>query len=144
MKHLKIEYTLDIIPFVAKQIIETASDSHIILFNGDLGAGKTTLIKELVKTLGCNETVSSPTYALVNEYKSDKTSIYHFDLYRLEAEDELYDFGIEDYLNTSHWIFVEWPELLKPLLNENYYEITINRRELDRRMLELEYNIVDY
>ncbi|MBQ0769974.1 MAG: tRNA (adenosine(37)-N6)-threonylcarbamoyltransferase complex ATPase subunit type 1 TsaE, partial [Bizionia sp.] len=106
-------------------------------FNGDLGAGKTTLIKELVKTLGCKETVSSPTYSLVNEYEAENTSIYHFDLYRLEEEEELYNFGIEEYLNTSHWIFVEWPSLLKPLIDDNYYEITINRLDNDKRNLKI-------
>lgn len=137
---MEIEYTLDTLDSVAKQIIETVSHSKIILFSGDLGAGKTTLIKELVKILGCNETVSSPTYSLVNEYEAENTSIYHFDLYRLEDEEELYNFGIEEYLNTSHWIFVEWPNLLKPLIDENYYEITINRLGNNKRMLELTHN----
>ncbi|TYC11975.1 tRNA (adenosine(37)-N6)-threonylcarbamoyltransferase complex ATPase subunit type 1 TsaE [Bizionia gelidisalsuginis] len=140
---MKIEYTLETLTAVAHKIIETASSSNIILFNGDLGAGKTTLIKELVKALGCTETVSSPTYSLVNEYKADKTSIFHFDLYRLEDEEELYNFGIEEYLNTQHWIFVEWPDLLKPLLDDNFYEITINRLENGTRNLNLIYNITD-
>lgn len=134
---MKIEYTLETLNSVAKQIIEAATHSKIILFNGDLGAGKTTLIKELVKTLGCKETVSSPTYSLVNEYEAENTSIYHFDLYRLEEEEELYNFGIEEYLNTSHWIFVEWPSLLKPLIDDNYYEITINRLDNDKRNLKI-------
>jgi len=135
---LEIEYTLETLDSVSKQIIDAATHSKIILFNGDLGTGKTTLIKELVKTLGCEETVSSPTYSLVNEYKTEDTSIYHFDLYRLEDEEELYNFGIEEYLNTSHWLFVEWPNLLKPLIDENYYEITINRLDNNnKRMLEL-------
>ncbi|TYB76743.1 tRNA (adenosine(37)-N6)-threonylcarbamoyltransferase complex ATPase subunit type 1 TsaE [Bizionia saleffrena] len=140
---MKIEYTLETLTAVAHKIIETASSSNIILFNGDLGAGKTTLIKELVKALGCTETVSSPTYSLVNEYKADKTSIFHFDLYRLEDEEELYNLGIEEYLNTQHWIFVEWPDLLKPLLDDNFYEITINRLENGTRNLNLIYNITD-
>lgn len=135
---MEIEYTLETLDSVSKQIIDAATHSKIILFNGDLGTGKTTLIKELVKTLGCEETVSSPTYSLVNEYKTEDTSIYHFDLYRLEDEEELYNFGIEEYLNTSHWLFVEWPNLLKPLIDENYYEITINRLDNNnKRMLEL-------
>ena len=135
---MEIEYTLETLDSVSKQIIDATTHSKIILFNGDLGTGKTTLIKELVKTLGCEETVSSPTYSLVNEYKTEDTSIYHFDLYRLEDEEELYNFGIEEYLNTSHWLFVEWPNLLKPLIDENYYEITINRLDNNnKRMLEL-------
>lgn len=144
MKNLEIEYTLETLDSVAKQIIETVPHSKIILFNGDLGAGKTTLIKELVKILGCNETVSSPTYSLVNEYEAENTSIYHFDLYRLEDEEELYNFGIEEYLNTSHWIFVEWPDLLKPLLDYNYYEITIKRLDIDNRILKLTHNNGNY
>lgn len=135
---MEIEYTLETLDSVSKQIIDATPHSKIILFNGDLGTGKTTLIKELVKTLGCEETVSSPTYSLVNEYKTEDTSIYHFDLYRLEDEEELYNFGIEEYLNTSHWLLVEWPNLLKPLIDENYYEITINRLDNNnKRMLEL-------
>ncbi|MDX1270902.1 tRNA (adenosine(37)-N6)-threonylcarbamoyltransferase complex ATPase subunit type 1 TsaE [Bizionia paragorgiae] len=136
---MEIEYSLESLKAVADEIINTTTRSNIILFNGDLGTGKTTLIKELVKTMGCDDTVSSPTYSLVNEYHSDSASIYHFDLYRLEHEDELYDFGIEDYLDAPYWKFVEWPSLLKPLLRDGFYEITIERVNNEKRKLQLQY-----
>ena len=107
---MEITYDLSAINDVAKQLIESATHK-IILFYGDLGAGKTTLIKSLVEQLGSNDTVSSPTFSILNEYlgKNDE-SILHFDLYRLKTEDEAYDLGIEEYLQRDCWKFIEWPE----------------------------------
>ncbi|WP_034058987.1 tRNA (adenosine(37)-N6)-threonylcarbamoyltransferase complex ATPase subunit type 1 TsaE [Lacinutrix jangbogonensis] len=120
---LEIEYTLKDIDHVAKQILEHAT-AKAFLFKAEMGAGKTTLIKALVKALGCNDTVNSPTFSLVNEYQSETETIYHFDLYRLEDESELYDFGFEDYLNTNAHLFIEWPELAKSMF-DNYHSIEI-------------------
>lgn len=125
---MTINYSLEDIETVAKQIIKQ-STSKILLFNGEMGVGKTTLIKTLVRLLGSNDTISSPTYSLVNEYKTSNDSIYHFDLYRVQDEEELYNFGIEEYLSTNSWIMVEWPELLTGLLQTeaNYLEIKLNK-----------------
>ena len=137
---LEIEYSLEEVDLIARKIIAN-STSKVILFNGDMGVGKTTLIKSLVRNLGSDENVSSPTFSLVNEYKT-KTSctIYHFDLYRIQEEEELYNFGIEDYLNTSHWILVEWPEILLPLIQTNYNNVSIRLKNNSKRIINLSVN----
>ncbi|MCL4136359.1 UNVERIFIED_CONTAM: hypothetical protein GTU68_057822 [Idotea baltica] len=88
-----------------------------------MGVGKTTLIKALVKVLGSNDDVQSPTYAIVNEYQGIDSAIYHFDLYRINDLEELYNFGFEDYLNENDWIFIEWPELVSDILPENVLHV---------------------
>jgi len=132
-----LTYSLADLNSVAKKII-TNTTSKIILFDAEMGMGKTTLIKSLVKHLGCDDEVSSPTFSLVNEYQSKTNTIYHFDLYRIEEEEELYNFGIEDYINSNNWVLVEWPNLLKPLLQEKYTSITITKLENDERSLRIE------
>ncbi len=121
---MKIEYSLQDVNTTAEQILKHTT-SKILLFDGEMGVGKTTLIKSLVKLLGSVDTISSPTYSIVNEYNAENGSIYHFDLYRIEDEEELYNFGIEDYLNTSHWILVEWPDILSPLIQNSHTTINI-------------------
>ncbi|RAJ11983.1 tRNA (adenosine(37)-N6)-threonylcarbamoyltransferase complex ATPase subunit type 1 TsaE [Olleya aquimaris] len=133
---MTINYNLDDVESVAKKILEQAT-SKTILFEGDMGVGKTTLIKTLVKLLGSNDIVSSPTFSLVNEYVTDEESIYHFDLYRVEDEDELYDFGIETYIYSDQYVFVEWPSLLKPLLQDDYTIVNITLSENTARALTL-------
>ena len=109
-------YTLSQIPTIAKEILSSAK-YKTLLFYGEMGTGKTTLIKELVKQLGVTEVVNSPTFSLVNEYISPKgETIYHFDFYRIENENEAYDIGIEEYFYSNHWCFVEWPEKVENLL----------------------------
>lgn len=133
---MQITYTLDELNQVAKKII-AKSTSKVLLFDAAMGMGKTTLIKAIVKTLGSNDTVSSPTFSLVNEYQADETIIYHFDLYRVETEEELYDFGIEDYLNRDAWLLIEWPEIITPLLLEDYQTIKITSEKPEERNLIL-------
>ena len=133
---LEIEYTLQDIDTVAKQILKYAK-YKTFLFKAEMGAGKTTLIKALVKALGSNDAVSSPTFSLVNEYYSKTETIYHFDLYRVEDENELYDIGIEDYLNTEAYLFVEWPEVITPLLLEKYHFVSIITSLNDSRILNI-------
>ncbi len=135
MKDLKISYALNDLEDVAKQLINSAT-SKVIVFDAEMGMGKTTLIKALVKALGSNDEVSSPTYSLVNEYELEDDIIYHFDLYRLQDIVEAYDFGIEDYLHSNHWIFIEWPNLVLPLLPENYNVIVIKTDKNMNRILE--------
>jgi tRNA threonylcarbamoyladenosine biosynthesis protein TsaE len=108
-----------------------------ILFNGDMGTGKTTLIKALVKKLGSIDDVSSPTFSIVNEYATVDDLIYHFDLYRINSLEEAYDFGIEDYLDRMHWVFIEWPDLIKDNLSGEFNVITLNLEENNKRKLTL-------
>lgn len=103
-----------------------------------MGVGKTTLIKTLIKLLGSNDVVSSPTFSIVNEYLAENQSIYHFDLYRIEDEDELYDFGIDTYIYNNNFVFVEWPELLKPLIQDKYSVVKITLSENTSRTISIE------
>lgn len=107
---MELTYDLTQVDDVADSILKHA-ENKIILFHGELGAGKTTLIKSLVSKLGSEDTVSSPTFSIVNEYATtDNNVILHFDLYRLNSEEEAYDIGIEEYLERDCWKFIEWPE----------------------------------
>jgi tRNA threonylcarbamoyladenosine biosynthesis protein TsaE len=109
-------YNLNQVPDIAKEILQSI-DNKILLFYGEMGSGKTTLIKEMVKQLGVTENVNSPSFSLVNEYlsKSGKT-MYHFDFYRIKDENEAYDIGIEEYFYSNNRCFIEWPNKVENLL----------------------------
>lgn len=136
---LDITYQIDEIETVAKQILSHVN-SKTILFYGDMGVGKTTLIKSLVKLLGSQDDVNSPTFSIVNEYEAKDTSIYHFDLFRISDEEEVLNFGFEDYLYTSNWVFIEWPEHAKNLLPEDVNSIKITHKKKTSRSLKLSQN----
>ena len=133
---LEIEYQIKDIETIANRILEF-SNSKILLFYGEMGAGKTTLIKTLVKLLGSNDEVSSPTFSIVNEYLGKDCSIYHFDLFRMTNEEEILNFGFEDYLDNQHWVFVEWPEIALHLLMAEYNVITMSSINDNSRTLRL-------
>ena len=114
--NLTIEYSLNDLDYVVNHILKSIK-SKTILFYGEMGSGKTTLIKALIKALGSQDEVRSPTYSIVNEYGLKDDIIYHFDLYRLNSIDEAFDFGIEDYLQSNGWLFIEWPELIEDQLD---------------------------
>ena len=128
----------------AKQILSFAKEKKIICFYGELGAGKTTLIKEMCKQLGAADAGSSPTFALINEYaaipSSDPNSpltvrgpvLYHFDLYRLQSESEIYDIGYEEYLYSGNYCFIEWPEKMERLLPHDFIKVEIKVRDTQR------------
>lgn len=119
MQELIFLYTLDHIDRAAEWLIRSAGSHKIWLFNGEMGAGKTTLIKAVCIALGASGDLSSPTYSLANEYGlPDGGKICHLDLYRLRSLDEAMDIGIDDYLFGGSWCFVEWPDLITPLLKE--------------------------
>lgn len=122
----KIDYPLGNINRIAARIIENAKSKRLA-FYAPMGAGKTTLIKGLVAELGSLDTVSSPTFGLVNEYHDDKGEVlaYHFDFYRLEDEMEAMDMGLEDYLHSDAWIFMEWPEKIPNLIPPDTMNINI-------------------
>jgi tRNA threonylcarbamoyladenosine biosynthesis protein TsaE len=116
-KNLQLKKVFDIqsIDEVAKELLANVKHKTI-LFYGDMGAGKTTLISSLVKTLGGLDDVSSPTFSIVNEYEVTNDKVYHFDFYRIDNVTEVLDIGIEDYFYSGHWIFIEWPEKIEEIL----------------------------
>ncbi|PHR93841.1 MAG: tRNA (adenosine(37)-N6)-threonylcarbamoyltransferase complex ATPase subunit type 1 TsaE [Leeuwenhoekiella sp.] len=133
---MTIAYGLDEVDEVAQKIIEY-SKYKIILFEGNLGAGKTTLIKALVRALGSKEYVSSPTFSLLNEYQTeDGDSVYHMDLYRLKTENEAFDLGLEEVLENDFWKFIEWPDKINSLLSSNYHSAKIISTNEKKRRLE--------
>ncbi|WP_298757722.1 tRNA (adenosine(37)-N6)-threonylcarbamoyltransferase complex ATPase subunit type 1 TsaE [uncultured Psychroserpens sp.] len=138
-KLLEITYQIEDINAVARQILEQCS-SKTILFYGDMGVGKTTLIKALVKAIGSEDEVSSPTFSIVNEYAAKGCSIYHFDLYRINDEEEALNFGFEDYFYTQNWVLIEWPENAKNLLPEDVNSIEITHKNKTSRSLKLSQN----
>ncbi len=120
--------SLDALPQAAREFINDLGDRTVVTFHGEMGAGKTTFINELCRQLGVeSDPTSSPTFALVNEYRSDTTAelIYHFDLYRLETLDEALDMGIEDYLDCGALCLIEWPDIIDPILPTDVVEATL-------------------
>lgn len=137
MKNFNIEYTLEDLKEVAQKCVEHAQYKSI-LFYGEMGVGKTTLIKEIVRLMGSKDEVSSPTFSIVNQYEAEKSSIYHFDFYRINHEEEVYDIGFEDYFqNPADWHLMEWPELIPNLLPEQYTKIEISLTSAEKRRLQL-------
>lgn len=134
---MKKLYTLDLIPKIAQEVIKN-SKGKILLFNGEMGAGKTTLIKEISKQLGVDDITSSPTFSLVNEYQTNEGEIiYHFDFYRINDEEEAYDMGIEDYLYNDAWCFIEWGENVQNLLPLGITNINIDIVNTNQRTIEI-------
>jgi tRNA threonylcarbamoyladenosine biosynthesis protein TsaE len=109
----------------AAQIIEFAGDNRIFLFYGEMGAGKTTLIKELCGALGVTDPVTSPTFSIVNEYATSAGPLYHFDFYRLKNQNEALDMGYEEYFFSGSYCFIEWPENIAGLIPESYIGVRI-------------------
>lgn len=111
---------------VAKNLISQFPDHRIFAFYGKMGAGKTTFIQSVCKTLGSDDNVTSPTFALINEYKTDRLlSIFHFDFYRINKIEEAFDLGYEDYLYSGNYCLIEWPEMIEPLLPGNIVKVKI-------------------
>ncbi|AXG71209.1 tRNA threonylcarbamoyladenosine biosynthesis protein TsaE [Kordia sp. SMS9] len=133
---MKKEYHLSQIDEIAKAIL-AESKYKIIAFHGEMGVGKTTLIKVLAKQLGVNELTSSPTFSIVNEYRTPTDILYHFDCYRMENEEEAYDIGIEDYLYSDAWCFIEWPERIENILPSEITKVRIDKINEQLRAIHL-------
>ena len=134
---MEIVFTLDELELVAQKVIDQKTPK-VILFHGEMGVGKTTLIKQLCKTLGVTSTTSSPTFSLVNEYETiDNQVVYHFDFYRLKNEMEALDMGADDYFYSGNWCFIEWAEKIPSLIPDEHAVITIELVENGKRHLTL-------
>lgn len=135
---MEITFSLEEISAVAEQIIDQ-KPNKVILFHGEMGVGKTTLIKQLCKNLGVLEATSSPTFSLVNEYQTiDNQVVYHFDFYRLKQEMEALDMGVDDYLYSGNWCFIEWAEKIPNLIPEEHSVLTIELLPDNKRFLRLD------
>lgn len=122
---------------VALYLIEACRlTNKLVLLYGDLGAGKTTLVKQVVKILGSEDDTSSPTYSLVNEYTIPEDLFYHIDLYRINDTHEAIDMGIVEYIDSKHFCFIEWPEVILPLIDE-YISVKINIEENRKRNITI-------
>lgn len=123
--------SLDSINIAAKEFVDNMGAGKVFAFYGKMGAGKTTFIKAVCECLGVEDTVTSPTFAIVNEYSSTKVDypIYHFDFYRIKKLEEVYDMGYEDYFYGGGVCFIEWPELVEDLLPEDCVKVEIKENE---------------
>jgi len=133
---MKIEFDILDIDKVAETILDNVH-SKIMLFKGSMGAGKTTLIKALVRRLGSLDVVSSPTFALMNEYLTKDCKIYHYDFYRLKELEEALDLGFDEFIEENAWNMIEWPDLIVGLLPLSYVEIEIDKLTDTKRVLHL-------
>jgi tRNA threonylcarbamoyladenosine biosynthesis protein TsaE len=124
---------------VAQHLIKQFPDHRIFAFYGKMGAGKTTFIQSVCKILGTNDNVTSPTFALINEYKTgQQKSIFHFDFYRIKDIVEAFDLGYEDYLFSGNYCLIEWPEMIESLLPENIVKVKIDVGEDGARNITAE------
>jgi tRNA threonylcarbamoyladenosine biosynthesis protein TsaE len=137
---MKKNYSLNDLSAIAQEVIKNAN-YKILLLEGEMGVGKTTLIKELVKQLGSNDNVSSPTFSLVNEYHSkNEEKIYHFDFYRINDEEEALDMGVEEYFYSGEWCLIEWPNKIKNLVPLKSVSVLITMNENQTRTIQLTTN----
>ena len=124
------EVRLADLPEIAHEILTLSKGMTIWKFEGNLGAGKTTLIKILCKELGVEQSVQSPTFSIVNEYETDEGEVlYHFDCYRLKNQEDAFDFGIEEYLDNGNFCFIEWPQVIDDLLPRPHMLVNIEGNE---------------
>jgi|SRR5690606_30424498 len=126
--------SIEELPKVAQEII-FSFHHKIILFEGEMGAGKTTLIKEIISAMGSKDETSSPTFSIVNEYETSIGKVYHFDLYRIKSEEEAMDFGIEEYLDSGDYCFIEWPDKIENLISGPHHTVKIIVQENQRTII---------
>ena len=137
MKRIEID-SLSELKDVAQEVIESLEGRTVVLLRGEMGAGKTTLISRIAAYLGAEDTVTSPTFALVNQYEGSECRIYHFDFYRIEEIEEVFDLGYEEYFYSGDLCFVEWPEKIEPLLPDDAMTVRITVGDDEHRIFEIE------
>lgn len=127
---------LDTIRSAARQFIENIGSSRVFAFYGKMGAGKTTFVKALCEELGCDDVITSPTFAIVNEYTDgEQQPVYHFDFYRIKKLEEVYDMGYEEYFYSGALCLIEWPELIEDVLPDDTVRVTIEEQTDGCRLL---------
>lgn len=127
------------LPDAAEEIIRSLGGRTIVAFRGEMGAGKTTLIREIAARLGSDDVVTSPTFAIINQYAAaEGRTLYHFDFYRIDRLEEAYDFGYEEYFDSGDLCLVEWPEKIEPLLPENTMNVRITALSEQERRIEID------
>ena len=133
MSTLELDITdLGKLPDACKKLIDFAGDIKVFAFNAEMGAGKTTFIKQLCLSLGSKDNFSSPTYSIINEYQSPENLIYHVDFYRIKTTEEIVNLGFEDYIFCDNYCFIEWPDLALSLLPKPYLSIVIKHQQNNR------------
>ena len=137
--NIELTYHLNNINTTALKVLNLL-ESKVILFRGEMGAGKTTFINALLKAMKSDDVATSPTFSIVNEYSLLNDKVFHFDFYRIESIEEAYNFGIEDYLYSNNWLFIEWPDRIEELLPENAQTISITKIDNKKRSLKLTIN----
>lgn len=126
------------LPRVASEILQAAGDIRVLVFRGEIGAGKTTLIKQICLQLGVTEAVVSPTFGLVNSYAGGEGQVHHFDWYRIKHEEEAIEIGWEEYLDSGDWLLVEWPEKIENLMPDELIDIQIEVQPEGQRVLQIQ------
>lgn len=137
MKRIEID-SLSELKYVAQEVVESLDGRNVVLLRGEMGAGKTTLISRIAAYLGAEDTVTSPTFALVNQYEGSECRIYHFDFYRIEEIEEVFDLGYEEYFYSGDLCLVEWPEKIEPLLPDDAMTVRITVGDDEHRIFEIE------
>ena len=138
MKNMEIIIKdIESIGTAARQFVNEIGSHKVFAFYGTMGAGKTTFIKAVCEVLGVKDVITSPTFAIVNEYESDNGPIFHFDFYRIKKLEEVYDMGYEDYFYSGSLCFIEWPELIEDLLPEDAVRVTITELPGGMRKIEM-------
>ncbi|MBQ3212486.1 MAG: tRNA (adenosine(37)-N6)-threonylcarbamoyltransferase complex ATPase subunit type 1 TsaE [Alistipes sp.] len=137
MKRIEID-SLSELPRVAEAVIEALDGRSVVLLRGGMGAGKTTLVSRIAALLGAEDTVTSPTFALVNQYEGQQCRIYHFDFYRIDSIEEVFDLGYEEYFYSGDLCLVEWPEKIEPLIPDDAMVVRISAGDDEQRIFEIE------
>ena len=137
MKRIEIDALSDL-PRVAEEVINSLDGRTVVLLRGGMGAGKTTLVSRIAALLGAEDTVTSPTFALVNQYEGSDCRIYHFDFYRIDRIEEVFDLGYEEYFYSGDLCLVEWPEKIEPLIPDDAMVVRITVGDDEQRIFEIE------
>ena len=137
MRRIEIDSLSDL-PRVAEAVVEALEGRTVVLLRGGMGAGKTTLVSRIAALLGAEDAVTSPTFALVNQYEGTEQRIYHFDFYRIDNIEEVFDLGYEEYFYSGDLCLVEWPEKIEPLIPDDAMEVRITAGDGEERIFEIE------